>query len=150
MHKLFLAFCCGIIGYVAMGDYLSDRGSQQAIAEDITIPQQPVEPSLWWKIDRLEAINLVDNVVIDEAARQAIITINSSRWGSLDYLKRFSFVFKLGLEAQKRNFNVMLLDRRSQKVAEYSYSLNSWQMTPQGLGADPFRIITPTILQQQF
>lgn len=145
MHKLFLALGFAIISYVAMGDRLGNQG----IAENITIPQQPVEPSLWWKLDRL-AISWVDNVTIDEASKQAIITINSSRWGALDYVQRFSFLFKLGVEAQKQNFNVILLDRRSQKVAEYMYKLDSWQMTPQTLGADPFRVIAPTILQQQF
>ena len=149
VHKLFLAFGFGIVAWVAIGDRLSNQINNQAIAENITIPQQPVEPSLWWKIDRL-AISWVDNVTIDEASKQAIITINSSRWGSLDYVQRFSYLFKLGIEAQKQNFNVLLLDRRSQKVAEYSNLLDSWQMTPQSLGADPFRVIAPTILQQQF
>ncbi len=130
---------------MAIGNAVSDL----AIAENTSIPQQPIEPSLWWKIDRL-SISWVDDVTIDEAAKRAIITINSSRWGALDYIQRFSFLFKLGVEAQKQNFNVLLLDRRLQKVAEYSNGSDSWQMTPQTLGADPFRIIAPTIFQQQF
>jgi hypothetical protein len=145
MHKLFLAFGFAMIGYGVIGD----RVNNQAIADNTTIPQQPVEPSLWWKLDRL-AISWVDDVTIDAKTRQAIITINSSRWRSLDYVQRFSFLFKVGVEAQKQNFNLLLLDRRLQKVAEYSYSQDFWQMTPETLGADPFRVIAPTILQQKF
>ena len=78
-----------------------------AIAEEpINIPQSPLEPSLWWKVQRLQE-GWVDNISINPDKKQAIVKINTSRWIASDYLQRFSFLFKLGTEAQKQNFNVL-------------------------------------------
>ncbi len=121
-----------------------------AIAEEsITIPQQLVEPSLWWKSQRLEE-GWVEAIDIDPEARKAIVTVNPTRWGASDYLKRFSFLFKLGTEAQKQKFNVVLHNRRSQKLAEYSSQEDAWRIEPTSLGAAPFRVNAPQVLQQQF
>jgi len=120
-----------------------------AIAETITIPQQPVQPSLWWLTQRLNQ-GWVENIVINAEAKQAIVIINMGRWTSADYLQRFSFLFKLGNEAQKQDFNVMLSNRLNQKVAEYSARADSWRIDPKALGAEPFRVNAPTLLQQQF
>jgi hypothetical protein len=124
--------------------------ANQALAEERSnVPQSAVEPSLWWKVERLQA-GWVDDILIDNETKQAIVKINTSRWISADYLQRFSFLFKLGTEAQKQNFNVVLHDRRRQKIAEYSTIEAQWQIDPKSLGAEPFRVIPPTILQQQF
>lgn len=124
--------------------------NSEAIAEeDINIPQQLVEPSLWWKSQRLEE-GWVEKITIDPATKQAIVKINTTRWATSDYLTRFSFLFKLGTEAQKQNFNVLLHNRRDQKLAEYSTQEERWRIDPTSLGAEPFRINTPTIFQQQF
>lgn len=120
-----------------------------AIAETITIPQQPVQPSLWWITQRLNQ-GWVENITIKPESKQAIVTINTSRWSSADYLQRFSFLFKLGSEAQKQDFNILLNNRLNQKIAEYSTQADVWRIDPKSLGADPFRVIAPTILQQQF
>ncbi|WP_055077328.1 hypothetical protein [Pseudanabaena sp. 'Roaring Creek'] len=121
-----------------------------AIAEEnITIPQTPVEPSLWWKSQRLQE-GWVENIVIDQSTKQAIITVNTTRWIASDYLQRFTFLFKLGTEAQKQNFNVMLYNRRAQKMAEYSTIEERWRIDPTSLGAEPFRVNTPDTLQQSF
>ncbi len=121
-----------------------------AIAEEpINIPQSPLEPSLWWKVQRLQE-GWVDNISINPDKKQAIVKINTSRWIASDYLQRFSFLFKLGTEAQKQNFNVLLYNRRNQKIAEYSTIEEQWIIAPTSLGAEPFRVIVPTILQQQF
>ena len=117
--------------------------------EAITIPQAPVEPSLWWKTQRLPE-GWVENIAINSEAKQAIVTININRWAASDYLQRFSFLFKLGTEAQKQNFNVLLHNRRDQKIAEYSTIEERWRIDPKSLGAEPFRVIAPTILQQQY
>jgi len=125
--------------------------SPAAIAEDamILIPQQPVEPSLWWKKDRLED-GWVDNIQVDMDAKQVIVVINPSRWLAADYLQRFSFLFKLGTEARSQNFNLILHNRRAEKIAEYSTQADHWRIDPKSLGAEPFRIVAPTIFQQQF
>ncbi|TYQ30730.1 hypothetical protein [Pseudanabaena sp. UWO310] len=124
--------------------------ARAAIAEEnITIPQAPVEPSLWWKSQRLQE-GWVENIAIDSEAKQAIITVNTTRWIASDYLQRFTFLFKLGTEAQKQNFNVMLYNRRSQKIAEYSTVEERWRIDPKSLGAEPFRVNTPDALQQSF
>jgi hypothetical protein len=124
--------------------------ANSAIAEEpINIPQSPLEPSLWWKVQRLQE-GWVDKITIDHDTNQAIVKINTGKWISSDYLQRFSFLFKLGTEAQKQNFNVLLYNRRNQKIAEYSTIEEQWRIAPTSLGADPFRVIAPTILQQQF
>lgn len=124
--------------------------NSEAIAEEnINIPQQLVEPSLWWKSQRLEE-GWVEKITIDPATKQAIVKINTTRWSTSDYLTRFSFLFKLGTEAQKQNFNVILHNRRDQQLAEYSTQEERWRIAPTSLGAEPFRINAPTIFQQQF
>ena len=123
--------------------------SQTSAEEVITIPQAPVEPSLWWKTQRLQE-GWVENIEIDAESKQAIVTINTTRWIASDYLQRFSFLFKLGTEAQKQNFNVMLHNRRDQKVAEYSTIEERWRIDPKSLGAEPFRVNAPILFQQQF
>ncbi|MBD2175487.1 hypothetical protein H6F42_00975 [Pseudanabaena sp. FACHB-1998] len=124
--------------------------TNSAIAEEtINIPQQLVEPSLWWKSQRLEE-GWVEGINIEPETRKAIITVNTTRWGASDYLKRFSFLFKLGTEAQKQNFNVVLHNRRSQKLAEYSSLAEAWHIEPKSLGAEPFRVVAPQTFQQQF
>lgn len=124
--------------------------NSSAIAEEyINIPQQLVEPSLWWKSQRLDA-GWVEKIMIEPDTRKAIVTINPTRWAASDYLTRFSFLFKLGTEAQKQNFNVTLHNRRNQQLAEYSTQEERWQIAPTSLGAEPFRVVAPTIYQQQF
>ncbi len=120
-----------------------------AIAEPMNVPQQLVEPSLWWKSQRLEE-GWVENIAINVETKQAIVTINPSRWIASDYLARFSFLFKLGTEAQKQRFNVLLHNRRAEKIAEYSTQEERWRIDPTSLGAEPFRVVAPTIFQQQF
>lgn len=116
-----------------------------AIAEEIiSIPQAPVEPSLWWKTQRLQE-GWVENIAIDTEAKQAIVTINPTRWLASDYLQRFSFLFKLGTEAQKQNFNVLLHNRRDQKIAEYSTIEERWRIDPKSLGTEPFRVNAPAM-----
>ncbi|PZV12996.1 MAG: hypothetical protein DCF20_16630 [Pseudanabaena sp.] len=121
--------------------------SQTNAQAKITIPQAPVEPSLWWKTQRLQE-GWVENIEIDEESRQAIVTINITRWTASDYLQRFSFLFKLGTEAQKQNFTVLLHNRRDQKIAEYSTIEERWLIDPTSLGAEPFRVNPPGIFQQ--
>lgn len=143
VNRIFLGIAIGAITPISLA-------IKPAIAEEtMTIPQQLVEPSLWWKTQRLYE-GWVDNIAIDPETRKAIITINTSRWSASDYLARFSFLYKLGTEARKQNFNVLLNNRRNQKLAEYSTQEESWRIDPTSLGAEPFRVNAPTVFQQQF
>lgn len=119
---------------------------QQAIAEEVTIPQEPVQPSLWWKSQRLQE-GWVEKIDIDAEAKKAIVTVNISRWLSSDYLTRFSFLFKLGTEAQRQNFDLVLHNQRDQQIAEYSNQENYWRIEPTSLGAEPFRVNAPSVLR---
>ena len=123
--------------------------SSASAEENINIPQQLVEPSLWWKTQRLEE-GWVEKITIDPETKKVIVMVNTTRWAASDYLTRFSFLFKLGTEAQKQNFNVLLHNRRDQKLAEYSIQEERWRIDPTSLGAEPFRVNAPTIFQQQF
>lgn len=142
VNHILLALSIGAIAPLVMV-------SETSAEEVITIPQAPVEPSLWWKTQRLQE-GWVENIEIDAEAKQAIVTINTTRWIASDYLQRFSFLFKLGTEAQKQNFNVMLHNRRDQKIAEYSTIEERWRIDPKSLGAEPFRVNAPILFQQQF
>ncbi|MEY3302448.1 MAG: hypothetical protein ACK5RE_08895 [Pseudanabaena sp.] len=142
VNHILLALSIGAIAPLVMV-------SETSAEEVITIPQAPVEPSLWWKTQRLQE-GWVENIEIDAEAKQAIVTINTTRWIASDYLQRFSFLFKLGTEAQKQNFNVMLHNRRDQKIAEYSTIEERWRIDPKSLGAEPFRVNAPVLFQQQF
>lgn len=93
---------------------------------------------------------MVEKITIDPETKKAIVTINTTRWAASDYLARFSFLFKLGTEAQKQNFNVILHNRRDQHLAEYSTQEERWRIDPTSLGAEPFRVVAPSIFQQQF
>ena len=142
INQVLLALSIGAIAPLVIVSYASAE-------EVITIPQAPVEPSLWWKTQRLQE-GWVENIQIDAEAKKAIVTINTTRWIASDYLQRFSFLFKLGTEAQKQNFNVMLHNRRDQKIAEYSTIEERWRIDPKSLGAEPFRVNAPVLFQQQF
>ncbi len=144
INHIFLVTTIGAIAPIVVAN-------PAAIAQqNITIiPQQVVEPSLWWKADRLGA-GWVENIAINPEIKQAIVTVNINRWAASDYLTRFSFLFKLGTEAQKQNFNVLLHNRRDQKIAEYSTQEQYWRIAPSSLGAAPFRVIAPTIYERQF
>jgi Uma2 family endonuclease len=45
---------------------------------------------------------------------------------------------------------VLLHNRRAQKIAEYSTIEERWRIDPKSLGAEPFRVNSPEIFQQQF
>ncbi len=141
-HVINCVFLASSIGAIA-----SFSMANQAIAGDTIIPQSPVEPSLWWKTQRLQE-GWVENIAINSEAKQAIVTINMNRWIASDYLQRFSFLFKLGTEAQKQNFNVHLHNRRNQKIAEYSTQEDFWKIDPTSLGAEPFRVNAPALFQR--
>ena len=143
VNHLLLGIAVGAIAPISIAN------SAAIAEEDINIPQQLVEPSLWWKSQRLET-GWVEKIKLDPNTRQAIVTINTARWSASDYLTRFSFLFKLGTEAQKQNINVALHNRRDQKLAEYSTEEERWRIDPTSLGAEPFRINAPTLYQQQF
>jgi hypothetical protein len=132
---------------LSIGAIASFSMANQAIAGDTVIPQSPVEPSLWWKTQRLQE-GWVENIAINSDTKQAIVTININRWIASDYLQRFSFLFKLGTEAQRQNFNVHLHNRRNQQIAEYSTQQQVWTIDPTSLGAQPFRVNAPAIFQQ--
>jgi hypothetical protein len=141
-HILF-AISIGVIAPICIA-------SKAAIAEEaMTIPQQLVEPSLWWKSQRLYE-GWVENIVINQDARKAIVTINGTRWAASDYLARFTFLFKLGTEARKQNFDVLLHNRRDEQLAEFTTQDQHWRIDPTSLGAEPFRVNAPTVFQQQF
>ena len=141
LKHILLVMSLGFAPWMGLG------APQRAIAEEvITIPQEPVQPSLWWKSQRLEE-GWIEKIDIDANAKKAIVTVNISRWVASDYLTRFSFLFKLGTEAQRQNFDLVLHNRRSEKIAEYSNQQDYWRIEPKSLGADPFRVNAPLLLQ---
>ncbi len=103
-----------------------------------TIPLQPVEPSMWWIVER-SPVGWVESFTIDAPQQRVKVIVSSDRWNSADYLERFSFLRRLGQEAQRSGYGVLLVNRRQEKLAEYRIQGQGWVMEPDSLGALPFR-----------
>jgi hypothetical protein len=114
--------------------------------QSVNIPLEPVRPSLWWMVQRLED-GWVDDLMVNYETKKVVITVNRSRWFAADYLRRYEFLNKLGLTALQDAYGVLLQDNRQNKLAEYIAISDRWQMEPQSLGAVPFRVNTPTLYQ---
>jgi hypothetical protein len=134
---------------LAIGDTnLAAVAQTQTTLQSVNIPLEPVRPSLWWMVQRLED-GWVDDLIVDFEAKKVVITVNRSRWVAADYLRRYEFLNKLGITAQQETYGVLLQDNRQNKLAEYGLIGDRWQMEPQSLGAVPFRVNSPTLYQNQ-
>lgn len=104
----------------------------------LPIPLQPVQPSMWWIVER-SPVGWVETFTIDASQQRVNVLVSSDRWNSADYLERFSFLRRLGQEAQKNGYGVILVNSRQEKLAEYQLQGQGWKMEPESLGAFPFR-----------
>jgi hypothetical protein len=104
----------------------------------LPIPLQPVEPSMWWIVER-SPVGWVESFNIDASQQRVKVIVSSDRWNSADYLERFSFLRRLGQEAQRSSYGVLLVNTRQEKLAEYKLWGQGWVMEPDTLGALPFR-----------
>ncbi|CAN1212381.1 hypothetical protein TUMEXPCC7403_19385 [Tumidithrix helvetica PCC 7403] len=127
-------------------DVSSNIVASSQTLQSVNIPLEPVRPSLWWMVQRLED-GWVDNLAIDPDAKRVVITLNRSRWFAADYIRRYEFLYKLGTTAQEDAYGVLLKDNRNNKLAEYIVINDSWKMEPPSLGAPPFRVNSPNPYQ---
>ncbi len=111
-----------------------------------TIPLQPVEPSMWWMVER-SPVGWVESFTIDAPQQRVKVIVSSDRWNPADYLQRFSFLRRLGQEAQKSGYGVLLVNSRQEKLAEYKLQGQGWVIEPDTLGAFPFRRDTGRVRQ---
>jgi hypothetical protein len=65
------------------------------IAAQTPIPLQPVQPSLWWAVERFGQ-NLVEDLRLDPVNQTVEIEINEGVWSTWDYLKRYALIEQLG------------------------------------------------------
>jgi hypothetical protein len=112
--------------------------SAQAQVKSVTVPLKPVQPSLWWVSERVDE-GLVESLTIDPNLRVVRIVVNLNVWEAADYVKRYSFMQRLGSSAIERNYGIVLKDRRERTLAEFSEESGTWAMEPANLGATPFR-----------
>jgi hypothetical protein len=112
--------------------------SVEAQVTSVTIPLEPVQPSLWWVSERVDE-GLVENLSIDFDNRIVKITVNPNVWDLADYMKRYSFLQRLGNTAFDHNYGILLQDRRQRTLAEYLEESGAWRIAPANLGATPFR-----------
>jgi hypothetical protein len=112
--------------------------SVEAQVTAVTIPLEPVQPSLWWVSERIDE-GLVENLSIDADNRVVKITVNPNVWDLADYMKRYSFLQRLGNAALDHNYGILLQDRRQRALAEYLEESGAWRIAPTNLGATPFR-----------
>jgi hypothetical protein len=110
----------------------------RAQVKSSAIPLEPIQPSLWWVSDRVDE-GLVESLTIDPNLRVVRIVVNLSVWDAADYVKRYSFMQRLGSSAIDRNYGIVLKDRRQRTLAEFSEESGSWTMEPANLGATTFR-----------
>jgi hypothetical protein len=104
----------------------------------VTIPLEPVQPSLWWVSERVDE-GLVESLSIDVDNRVVKIVVNPNVWDLADYVKRYSFLQRLGNTALDRDYGILLQDRRQRTLAEYVEESGTWRVIPANLGATPFR-----------
>jgi hypothetical protein len=112
--------------------------SVQAQVKSSAIPLEPVQPSLWWVSERVDE-GLVESLTIDPNLRVVRIVVNLNVWDASDYVKRYSFMQRLGSKALERKYGIVLKDRRQRTLAEFSEESGTWAMEPANLGASPFR-----------
>jgi hypothetical protein len=104
----------------------------------VTIPLEPVQPSLWWISERVDE-GLVESLSIDITSRIVKVGVNPNVWDLADYIKRYSFLQRLGNVALERDYGILLQDRRQRTLAEYLEESGTWRIAPANLGATPFR-----------
>jgi hypothetical protein len=109
-----------------------------SVQAQVTIPLEPVQPSLWWVSERVDE-GLVENLSIDFDNRIVKITVNPNVWDLADYMKRYSFLQRLSNTAFEHEYGIVLQDRRQRTLAEYLEESGAWRIAPANLGATPFR-----------
>jgi hypothetical protein len=110
----------------------------QAQVKSVTIPLEPVQPSLWWVSERVDE-GLVESLSIDANNKVVKIVVNPSVWDAADYVKRYSFLQRLSSVAFERDYGILLQDSRQRTLAEYLEESGTWRVAPANLGATPFR-----------
>jgi len=104
-------------------------------------------PSLWWIKDRLEQLDQpwIEKIMVDEKKVRVVVT--SSLWIKANYLDRFSFLYKLGEEAQMlpQTYLVELTDRRNNVLGTYSIVNRKWRIASEQMENNPFRVTMPSI-----
>jgi hypothetical protein len=103
-----------------------------------SIPAEPVQPSMWWIIDR-SPVGWIQSFTVDEINRKVNIRLVVPQWNQANYIQRFAFLRRLGQEAQKSGYGVLLENDRQETLGEYQISNGAWRYLPPNLGAFPFR-----------
>lgn len=116
----------------------TSNASVEAQVTSLTIPLEPVQPSLWWVSERVDE-GLVESLSIDVNNRVVKIVVNPNVWDLADYVKRYSFLQRLGNVAFEHDYGIVLQDRRQRTLAEYLEESGTWRIAPSNLGATPFR-----------
>jgi len=93
---------------------------------------------MWWIVER-SPVGWVESFSIDAPQQRVNVIVSSDRWNPADYLERFSFLRRLGQEAQRSGYGVLLLNSQQKKLAEYQLQGQGWKIQPETLGAFPFR-----------
>jgi hypothetical protein len=102
------------------------------------LPQEPVQPSLWWRSQRLDA-NWVEAITNNDQQKYVDITINVARWSTADLLSRYRIITFLAQDAIRRGYGLRLRDRRGQELAQVVQKGDRWLIQPPDLRSRPFR-----------
>ena len=75
------------------------------------------------------------------------IVVLSNLWIKANYLDRFSFLYKVGQEAQMlpQTYIVELTDRRNNILGTYSIVNHKWNIASEQMENNPFRVTMPSI-----
>jgi len=128
--------------------YTSLNAYGQKVTEPIdSIPITKANPSLWWIKERLEQNDQpwIEKIMIGE--KKVRIVVLSNLWIKANYLDRFSFLYKVGQEAQMlpQTYIVELTDRRNNILGTYSIVNRKWNIASEQMENNPFRVTMPSI-----
>ncbi|MCS6959662.1 MAG: hypothetical protein RMK91_06385 [Pseudanabaenaceae cyanobacterium SKYGB_i_bin29] len=105
---------------------------------ETVVPQDPMQPSPWWVIDRFGQ-NLVIDTTIDPAQKRIILTVDTGVWSNLDYLGRYSVLHHLSSSVIPYNYSLVVQTKRQVTLATYAKQGDNWDILPPGIGALPLR-----------
>ncbi len=135
---------------VTNGNDFCNAYAQKAPEVMESIPLDKANPSLWWIKERLEQNDQpwIDKIMIGD--KKVRVVVISNLWIKANYLDRFSFLYKLGQEAQMlpQTYVVELTDRRNNVLGTYSVINQKWNIVSEQMDNNPFRVTMPSVFMQ--
>ncbi len=95
------------------------------------LPTELNLPSLWWAKEQYQkqcGCKLLDSWLVDANTLWINLIINRQVWSLLNYVERYQFVNRIGLDAQHQGFNIRVCNHQGDQLATYACTKNSCQI----------------------